>query len=303
VTNFEGSEFWRELGSEHAASLDAHGFGLVKRVQALRYFTWRWSPKRWLAGTQGRYLLRNTSPFVWIEALLSPTPLSPRAWSPVAWGLRDRWLYVLAVRLLWEVARKKGSAEVLALDEPRLGHPFPVSWRGRLISQDLANTALEVSSIVESLGGRHPKQILEVGAGYGRTAHALLSLFPDATYTIVDIPPALEISRWYLSKLFPERNLSFVDARVQAYSGAFDLGVSISTLSEMRKHDVERYLDMFATHARPGASVYLKQWHHWFNPSDHIELRFADFAPPGGHQLFVRRAPVQTEFVEGAWRM
>ncbi len=54
------------------------------------------------------------------------------------------------------------------------------------------------------------RSILEVGAGYGRTAYALLNLYPHATYTIVDIEPAILISRWYLTQLFPDRDLRFM---------------------------------------------------------------------------------------------
>jgi len=102
---------------------------------------------------------------------------------------------------------------VTRLPEPALGQPLPVTWRGRLISQDLANTALEVAAIGRALAGRKPRSILELGAGYGRTAYALLSLFPEATYTIVDIEPALTISRWYLSELFGADRLRFLSRR------------------------------------------------------------------------------------------
>jgi hypothetical protein len=44
-----------------------------------------------------------------------------------------------------------------------------VRRRGRLISQDLANTALESTAIPRALGGEPPRSIVEVGAGYGRT--------------------------------------------------------------------------------------------------------------------------------------
>jgi SAM-dependent methyltransferase len=275
----------------------------MKRVQALRYFTWRWTPERLRRGSQGRYLLRHTSPIMWIRALLSPSDLSARAWEPATWTVQDRWLYVAATRLLWEVASTQGSSEVLALEEPALGGPFPVSWRGRLISQDLANTALEVRSISDALEGRSPRRILEVGAGYGRTAHALLSIFPDASYTIIDIPPALEISRWYLTSLFPDRDLEFFDAHERDSGASFDLAVSISSLAEMARSEIDRYLALFAQRGAPGSVVYLKQWAHWYNPVDRLELKFSDYVPPGGRELFIRRASVQSDFLEGAWRI
>ena len=88
----------------------------------------------------------------------------------------------------------------MALEEPDLGSPLPVRLGGRLISQDLANSALEVEAITRALGDRRPARILEVGGGYGRSAFALLNKFPDARSTIVDIEPAASIARWYLGR-------------------------------------------------------------------------------------------------------
>ena len=296
------SEFWTELAHAHDEALAEHGFADVKRIQALRYFTWRWNPGRLRGSHQARYLLRRVPPMTIIRALL-PGDLSRGAWSPTTWSRSERWLYSVASRLVWEIAAERGSRAVLALPEPPLGHPLPVAWRGRLISQDLANTALEVGSIWSALDGRSPAHILEIGAGYGRTAYGLLSLFPQATYTIVDIPPALDISRWYLTALFPDRDLTFIDARAAEPDRAFDLALTISSLAEMPSDEAARYVAMFGRLAAPGATVYLKQWERWHNPVDDIEYRFDESSPPDGQPIFRRRAPVQTAFLEGAWRM
>lgn len=297
------SEFWVELADAHAAALEDHGFGVMKRVQALRYFTWQWSPGRLRQSHQARYLLRHVPLPTVVKAAIQRADLSQAAWAPVGWGRLERWTYVFASRLIWAVAERQGSARVLALAEPGLGAPFPVPWAGRLISQDLGNTALEVGTMLEALGGKEPARILEVGAGYGRTAHALLSLFPRAAYTIVDIPPALEISRWYLTNLFPDRDLTFVDARVADPVEDFDLALTISSLAEMTSAETARYLALFERLAAPGAVVYLKQWAHWLNPVDGVQFVFDDHAPPGGTLLLRRRAPIQTAFLEAAWRM
>lgn len=296
------SEFWVDLAETHANALDDHGLATVKRVQALRYFTWRWSPGRLRDSHQARYLVRNVPAGRHLRALVARSDLSDRTWQPVTWARLERWLFVLASRLAWEVALIRGSREVVALPEPELGGPFPIDWCGRLISQDLANTALEVAAIQAALAGRAPKRILEVGAGYGRTAYALLSIVPDAAYTVVDIPPALDISRWYLTSLFPDRDLTFVDARTADPEEAFDLALSISSLAEMSRADVERYLALFKRLATPGAVVYLKQWARWHNPVDGIDYTFEDFAPQGGQQILRRKAPIQTAFIEAAWR-
>lgn len=297
------SEFWADLASDHERGLSEHGLTAVKRVQALRYFTWRWRTDELRANPQSRYLLRHVSPLVTLRAALTPVDLADASWAPAIWARSERWVFAVASRLAWEVALRHGSPAVTALAEPLLGDPFPVTWRGRLISQDLANTALEVGAMQEALEGRAPARILEVGAGYGRTAFGLLSTYPGARYTIVDIPPALDISRWYLTSLFPDRDLTFVDGRADEPEGPYDLILTISSLAEMPIAEAARYLAMFGRLASQGATVYLKQWERWHNPADLIDYRFDDSAPPDGRRIFRRRAPIQTAFLEGAWRM
>lgn len=298
------SKFWRQLSDEHAAELEVRGLAQVKRVQATRYFTWRWDRKRFVS-KQGRYLLAHAPRRSWLRAIVARTDLSQAAWSPVPWSRQERWLYCVATRVLWDFARRHGSRSVLDLEEPLLGSPLPVWWRGRLISQDLANSSLEIASILEALRGRQPTHVLEIGAGYGRTAHALLSIWPHLAYTIVDIEPALSISRWYLTSLFPGRRLHFVDAGDQANSiQRFDAAVSISSLQEMTAVEIRRYFLLLDLLAEPGAVIYLKQWEGWTNPADSVEHTMDDYPVPARwRHLFRRPARVQTMFDESAWEV
>jgi SAM-dependent methyltransferase len=250
-----------------------------------------------------RYLLAHSRPSSLVRAFVTPTSLDDAEWRGVGWPRSDRWLYAFATRLLWEHARRRDTFGVLDNPEPAIGRPLPVHWRGRLISQDLANAALEVTAIGRALSGRRPQSILEVGAGYGRTAYALLNAFPDASYTIVDIEPALSIARWYLGQLFAPERLHFLppDTMDELPRGSFDLVVSISSLHEMRIDQVERYLELF-DHVAMGGTVYLKQWSRWKNPADHVTLEFADYPIPiAWSPLFDTPAPVQTNFREAAW--
>ncbi len=323
--------FWRQLGEKHRRDLDEYGFDAIKRNQAFRYFTWRWSWSSIRGSEQMRFLLRHASPLALLRCVLTPAELSDQAWENVRWPSsgkgsdtdasetldtisdqksgghlwprRDRWLYAFAVRLLWLYANHHDPMRVTSLPEPTLGQPLPITWRGRLISQDLANTALEAAAIGRVLAGRTPKSILEVGAGYGRTAYALMSLFPETTYTIVDIEPAISISRWYLSELFPPERLRFLspDEAGGLPDGSIDLALTISSLQEMTPAQVAEYLEMFDRVARGGV-IYIKQWRTWRNPVDKVELTFDRYPIPGHWALqFKERAPVQTSFTEAAW--
>lgn len=299
----EPSRFWQELSRRHHDELNREGLEAVKRRQALRYFTWRWRWRGVWTSRQLRFLLRHSSPLTLLRCALSPLGVSGEAWRNVAWPRRERWLYVFAVRLLWEYARRRDRLGVVALAEPELGDPLPVAWRGRLISQDLANSALEVNAIARAIGETPPASIVEVGAGYGRTAFVLLTLYPEVSYTVVDIEPALTIARWYLTSLFPGRELRFLepDAAQRLADDSADLIVSVSSLHEMRPDQVAAYLALFDRIARGGV-VYLKQWECWTNPTDGVTLAFDDYPIPAPWQAaFHERAPVQTNFRHAAW--
>ncbi len=300
------SMFWDNLADLHRRQLAQYGVGEIKRHQALKYFTWGWRWSQLAKSEQFRFLVRHTRPRIWCAAACSPADLSDGAWAGIPWSRADRWLYGFASRLLWEYATAvDGTAQTLRLPEPTMGNPLPVKWRGRLISQDLANSALEIAAIRRALQGREPAAILEVGAGYGRTAYALLDMFPTATYTILDIDPARQISEWYLSNLYPGRTLRFVTpADIPRLRGErFDLILSISSLQEMTFEQVNSYLKLFDETAASG-TVYLKQWRSWKNPDDDITLTFDDYPVPSSWKLYFKEAsPVQTRFVQAAWHV
>jgi putative sugar O-methyltransferase len=297
------SRFWQELGAEHARDLDAYGFEEVKRRQALRYFSWQWRRSALRRSEQFRFLVRRSSPLTVAACAAAPVDLSDEAWRDVPWDRRDRWLHVFAVRLLWEYARRHDPLGVTRLAEPALGGPLPVRWRRRLVSQDLANSALEIEAVARALGGEQPDSIIEIGAGYGRMGYALLSVFPSASYTVVDIEPARSISEWYLTRLFPERALRFLapeDARALP-TGTASLALSISTLQEMTPDQVKTYLHLIDRVAA-GGTVYLKQWARWHNPVDDVTMRFADYPfPRRWSRRFDEAAPVQTGFRQAAF--
>lgn len=297
------SQHWQRINAQTRRDLDLFGPEQIKRHQALRYFTWRWSWASIRHSEQMRFLLAHTSPRTWLRCAAAPMILSDETWQGVPWPRRDRWLYSFAVRLLWEFARGQDSLDILNLPEPLLGSPLPVYWRQRLISQDLANSALEVEAMSRALSGQSPRSILEIGAGYGRTAYVLLHLLPTATCTVVDIEPALDIARWYLSQLFPAERLRFLTPgeALELPPASVDLAYSISSLQEMTPEQVEGYLKMFDRLAS-GGSVYLKQWAEWWNPDDRVTLRFDDYPVPARWELaFKESAPVQTSFRQAAW--
>jgi hypothetical protein len=299
------SRFWQRLAEKQADALAETGPEWIKRTQALRYFTWRWHWSVALRGEQLRFLLARTSPLTWLRCAVARIDLSDQAWKGVNWPTTERWTYAVAVRLLWEFVRRHDACGALTLPEPRVGHPFPVKWRGRLISQDLANSALEAAAIRRALGRSGVRSFLEIGAGYGRTAYVLLNVFPGSTYTIVDIEPALSLSRWYLTQLFPLERLRFLppDEALRLATGSVDVALSISSLQEMTTQQVAGYLGLL-DRVTAGGTVFLKQLATWKNPVDGIVMRFDEYPVPSRWTpIFSEVAPVQTTFQQAAWRL
>jgi putative sugar O-methyltransferase len=298
------SQFWQELQTEHARTLREQGPQAVKRQQALRYFTWRWSWRGLRRSEQFRFLLRHSTPADLLRAIGSKSDVDDSSWEGVPWSRSDRRLYCAATRLLWRYAERVTAGHpALRLPEPLIGSPLPVRLGGRLISQDLANSALELSAM-ERGGVGAPSHVLEIGAGYGRTAYVFLSLYQKCHYTIIDIEPALSLSRWYLSQLFAVDRLTFLtpEQREKVPPASVDLAVSISTLSEMTPGTRDGYL-AFLDEVSAGGLIYLKQWMSWHNPVDNLEVRFDDFAIPEGWTPVLREpCPVQTRFVQAMWR-
>jgi putative sugar O-methyltransferase len=290
------SRFWERISGRHRSDLEKFGYDAIKRRQALEYFTWQWGFGRSLLDPQLRFLIRHTPASSWKAAWRQPLPPAA-AWAGVPWSRGKRRLYTLATRLLWQFASEHGHQRVLELPEPEIGGPLPVRLHGRLISQDLANTSLELAAMIPALG--RPRSFLEVGAGYGRNAYALMSLYPEASYTIVDIEPALSISRWYLTQLFDPARLRFLAPEDSSSIGDVDVALTISSLHEMTPRTVESYLRLFD---RTAHYVYLKQWTEWWNPDDRITMKMAEYPfPARWRSISWSLAPVQSGFTQALW--
>ncbi len=100
--------------------------------------------------------------------------------------------------------------------------------------------------------------ILEIGAGYGRSCHSILSLHPTITlYEIVDFPEMLALSKKYLKQVLDEdnfRKIKFVDFRalnLKEFDDPFyDLVIHINSMQQMPQKTVYEYLDFIDRYAK-----------------------------------------------------
>jgi len=110
--------------------------------------------------------------------------------------------------MLWDYVSRLDNESVLKkIKEPTEGNPPKIYLKKILISQDLANSVLEYFSIMENVNKNEINSILELGAGYGRTAYVFLKMIPNVKYIIVDIPPALYLAEKYLSNQFRDKKI------------------------------------------------------------------------------------------------
>lgn len=128
------------------------------------------------------------------------------------------------------------------------GSPISVSVKGHQICYDYIQCCHEVKVISDNINLDN-RNVLEIGAGYGRTCHSILSFFDCESYTIVDLEESLSISRQYLKIVLEEQeyqkiNFVSIDDIDQIKNKSFDLAIQIDGFNEMKEDTVLYYLSL-----------------------------------------------------------
>lgn len=316
------SKYWVELNKMNLAQLQEHGYENFKRTIALNYFTFvRILP--WDA--QFLFLLRRL-PIGSSIACLKRALFGPKHEYFSSFNLIQSLLYNFLTLASWEYTRRAVSdSSLLALREPEEGNPANIrDDSGALISQDLASSVLEVSSMGTDIAPG--SVVLELGAGYGRDAYALLATKPGIKYVIIDIPPALWVAETYLSRQFPNlRTFRYRDFErfedveqefrqsdiafflstqiTKLPDGLADLAINISSLHEMRPDQISFYFTQFDRLLKDGGQFYFKQWKHGAVLFENVVIREEDYPIPASwHCELSREAPLQSRFFEARYR-
>ena len=193
----------------------------------------------------------------WPDALASGTGEAIR--SNVATTRKHVLAYAAYVGLLWQYALLEDRLGCLQVcEEPTAGDPLPITYEGKLISQDLALSTLELNFISKYIDMSKVRRIAEIGAGYGRLAYVITKLYPNIEYSIFDIPPALAIMQNYLACVLGENKVSafskspvitssrqigaFLPHQIELFpDGYFDLVINVSSFDEMAPAQVDNY--------------------------------------------------------------
>ncbi len=287
---YHPSRFWLYFMLYNAYQIDTMGLADFKRTANKNYFTW----------TADAHIEEQTNA---IEAIIGSSRLRAASGGPkpAEFG-DDKWRrYKHFLAALYSYAKLNDRLGVLdRLEEPSLGNPIYAEIDGRRISQDLCHTTIELNAIIPEIGWHAEKAFTayELGAGHGRIGLALLTLFPNARYVVIDIPPALHVSQWYLSTLlgsgrtFRWRQFDSyrdVAAEFEASRVAFllphqaamlpdksaDLFVNVCSIQEMTREHVSLWFREIDRLCR--GYFFTKQYLRHANHIDDIEINRGDY--------------------------
>lgn len=140
--------------------------------------------------------------------------------------------------------------------------PF-LEINGHNISSDKINSIFDYENIDKFSSFSDKKNILEIGAGSGRTSQAIVTFNKDIKYTICDIPPALFISYERLKNVFKNKKIGLLyslneDELINEINNydisfimphqlnflknkKFDLTIAIDCIHEMDKETIKKY--------------------------------------------------------------
>jgi putative sugar O-methyltransferase len=321
------SRFWEHYNELNLRQLADGGFAEFKRTVNRNYFQFQLvairSPQYRAAISAW---LKHPRPAVFGARLAERIEFDPHAVGRIGqYGANKA--YAVYIALLWEYVRSRDLQGVLGmLDEPLVGCPSYIDYRGHRVSEDLCNSALEYTAIADAIpAGESVESVIELGAGYGRVAWVFLSALPNVRYTIVDIPPALAVAEQYLSDLFPDRRVfgfrhfddyADVTDEFEAAQIVFmtpnqldlippqraDLFVNVSSLHEMRPEQIEHYFTTIQSHC--DGRFYTKQWLRSVNPRDGVVVSYDDYpVPTDWRPIFDRTHPIQVEFFETLYQL
>lgn len=146
-----------------------------------------------------------------------------------------------------------GLLERLREDGAFGAHSFALG--GRAVSRDLLDSVAEIYFLHRHLGiaGKREMRVVDVGAGYGRLAHRMVSALSNVTrYLCTDaIPVSTFISEYYLRfRGIEDRARAVPVTEIESVLGAspVDLAINIHSFSECRVPAVAWWLRVLRDH-------------------------------------------------------
>lgn len=311
------SKYWDYLNKKNIEQLVDSGFENFRQTVACNYFT--------VAGPlEGGFYKKLAQDIGRLEIDL---PIDQVVKKHDLFSLEQSIFYNISVALLLNHLVKLNpqvTALLKKLEEPKAGNLPYIEYEGIRVSQDMLNSLLEYHSISSGCEMDKAARVVEVGAGFGRTAFCVLKLNPKIKYVIADIPPALYVSQTFLSLAFPEKKIfrfrpftSYEEIKAEFESAeiafimphqldllpakAFDLFLAIDCLHEMKRDQIRAYFE----HAnRLAKQLYFKCWQSTVIPFDNIRLEENDYPVKESWQkVFHRHCLVPDTFFEACYKL
>jgi hypothetical protein len=181
---------------------------------------------------------------------------------------QDRLRSQLVARL--RALKALDSRGLLVPEPPDLGG-FGFEIDGALVNLDTIKyyeslVALERGAVLDTLRDKR-SIICEIGGGWGGMASQLKTVMPNCTYVIVDLPELFLLSATYLSAVFPDARLAYWGEDIDWSTVDFlfvpntaveelrpphvDMVLNTVSFQEMTTHQVETYVDHFASLGTP----------------------------------------------------
>jgi hypothetical protein len=197
-----------------------------------------------------------TTPFVWTDRHVRPEDIThfrgDNAW---VWQVRGKNANVLAYAVSLYYLRsidRFGLLEKLVEDNSFGNFTFPIA--GRQVSRDLLDSIAEIYFLDRHLGigSRAGFRVLDVGAGYGRLAHRMVSALPgiDRFFCTDAVAVSTFVSDYYLrfrgvekARVIP---LDEIDNTLRDHP--VDLAINIHSFSECRTQAIEWWARLLSKH-------------------------------------------------------
>lgn len=316
------SKFWEMYVEKNIQQLRDDGINNFKNTVNQNYFHWIGGNLREQRHALIKHIGIHSFILTYLLSLIRPQLIyKPKFWKVSQWRK-----YMIFLKMQHSFAKKHDRLNLLKnLSEPIEGSPLVIKVDGKLISQDICNSIIEINNALQDQPLNSKKHFIELGAGYGRVAYCVLKSFPNAKYTIIDIPPALYIAQWYLTKTLPEKqifkfrsfndysqikdefencDLAFLMPHQARYlpNKSSDYFINISSLHEMTKEQIQYWFDEIDRLCN--GLFYTKQWIVHENKLDGLIIRREDYpVKPHWKEIYNRTCLIQPRFFEALYKI
>lgn len=163
--------------------------------------------------------------------------------------------------LIWnalETAPDSLFEYIIRIRNRSVGDPVTVRYNGIDIDIDYMLAADELVFLEQTKTLSKVKSVIEIGAGFGRTAHAVIENFLNIEeYTIIDLPEVLDLSKIYLKTVIPDQfsRLKFINAFDDYKIVNADLFINIDSFQEMYPDTIMEYYEHVISRC---AYIYIK---------------------------------------------